>query len=281
MRWQESDSSSNVEDRRGMRSAGMGLGGLLIILVGAYFGLDLRGLVGPGGPIPQQQRQQVGQAPQDGYKEFASHILGMTEQVWDAQFREHGLRYEHPRMVLFSDSVQTGCGNAPSSVGPFYCPADQTVYLDPTFFRELQQTLGGSQAEFSQAYVIGHEVGHHVQNLLGYNGKLKSYERREGKNAGIRLELQADYLAGVWAHYAEKRWRILEPGDVEAALTTAKAIGDDRIQKRSQGWVSPESFTHGSAAQRLKHFREGLQTGDFSKKKLDTFFDPNVDPLRL
>lgn len=280
MRWQESDGSSNVEDRRGMRSAGMGLGGLLIILVGAYFGLDLRGLVGPGGPIPQQQRK-VGQPPKDGYKEFASHILGMTEQVWDAQFREHGLRYEHPHMVLFSDSVQTGCGNAPSSVGPFYCPADQTVYLDPTFFQELKQTLGGSQAEFSQAYVIGHEVGHHVQNLLGYNNKLKSYERREGKNAGIRLELQADYLAGVWAHYAEKRWQILEPGDVEAALTTAKAIGDDRIQKRSQGWVSPESFTHGSAAQRLKHFRDGLQTGDFSKKKLDTFFDPNVDPLRL
>lgn len=281
MRWQESDESSNVEDRRGLRSAGMGIGGLLIILVGAYFGLDLRGLVGPGGPIAQQQKQQNQSAPRDGYKKFAGHILGMTEQVWDTQFREHGLRYEQPHMVLFSDSVQTGCGNAPSSVGPFYCPADKTVYLDPTFFNELEQALGGSKAEFSQAYVIGHEVGHHVQNLLGYNDQLKAFERREGKNAGIRLELQADYLAGVWAHYAEKRWRILEPGDVEAALTTAKAIGDDRIQKRSRGWASPESFTHGSAAQRLKHFRDGLQTGDFNKKKLDTFFDPKVDPLRL
>lgn len=278
MRWQGMGRSSNVEDRRGMKTAGLGLGGLLILLVGAYFGLDLRPLVGPGGPVAQQK---AGPAPKDGYKEFSEAVLGSTEQIWSERFRDMGQRYEDPRMVLFSNAVDTGCGKAPSSVGPFYCPADNTVYLDPTFFTELEQTLGGSKAEFSQAYVIAHEVGHHVQNLLGYNAALKKYEAREGKNAGIRLELQADYLAGVWAHYAQKKSNFLEPGDMEAALTTAKAIGDDRIQKRSRGWVSPESFTHGSAAQRIKYFRQGFETGEVSKKKLDSFFDPSVNPLQL
>ena len=275
MRWQGNASSSNVTDKRGMKSAGLGIGGILILLVGAYYGVNLQGLVGGGG------QQQAGPAPKDGYKEFASSVLGMTEVIWTEQFRKRGEVYETPPMVLFSQAVSTGCGRAPSSVGPFYCPADQTVYLDPTFFDTLERELGGSKAKFSQAYVIAHEVGHHVQNLLGYAATVKRFERDEGKNAGIRLELQADYLAGVWAYHAQRKWNILEDGDLDDAITTAKSIGDDRIQEKSQGWSSPESFTHGTAAQRIRHFRDGFQTGDASRRKLDKYFDPNIDPLKL
>jgi len=229
-----------------------------------------------------QPHQGEGQAPKDGAKEFAQKILGLTDEVWSDQFRFHGHRnYEKPHLVLFSRAVDTGCGHAPSEVGPFYCPADKVVYIDPTFFDELENKLGGSKADFSKAYVIAHEVGHHVQNLIGYNAREEQFRRREGDNAGIRLELQADYLAGVCWHYAEKKRHLLERGDVDAALTTAKAIGDDRLQKRARGWVSPEKFTHGTSAQRLKYFKDGFETGDASKKKLDHFFDPNVSPLEL
>jgi hypothetical protein len=174
-------------------------------------------------------------------------------------------------MVLFSDQVATGCGVAPSQVGPFYCPADKTVYLDPTFFDELERKLGGSKAEFSQAYVIAHEVGHHVQNLLGYSQLVDQKRRTESKEEAnrwsVRLELQADYLAGVWAHHGQKKFNFIEPGDVESAIKSANAIGDDRLQRRSTGFVSPESFTHGTSAQRTKWFKLGLQTGDLSRIK--------------
>ena len=262
-------------------AVGGGIIGVIILLVGAYFGMDLR-------PLAQQvggdRMEQVGPPINDKTKEFATAVMGFNDQVWTEQFRQNNLgAYEKPTMVLFSERVNTdGCGSAPSEVGPFYCPADKKVYLDPTFFDDLERQLGGSKAEFSQAYVIAHEVGHHVQNLLGYNAREKRLQAREGKNATVRLELQADYLAGVWAHHAERKYRLLDPGDIDEAIKSAKSIGDDRIQKKSKGWVSPESFTHGSADARVRWFNEGLKTGDASKRKLDTFFDSPpgaLDPL--
>jgi len=184
-------------------------------------------------------------------------------------FRKMGKAYTPPHLELFSDQVRTGCGIAPAAVGPFYCPTDMVVYLDPTFFDELEQKLGGSKAEFSQAYVIAHEVGHHVQKLLGYmgsNGKIEEHD------FSVRMELQADYLAGVWAHAGQKRFNFIESGDVESAIQSANAIGYDRLQPRSGGFVHPEKFTHGTSAQRVKWFKDGLKTGDVTKKKLDHFF---------
>ena len=192
--------------------------------------------------------------------------------MWGEQFQKSGETYQPPKMVLFYDRVQTGgCGIAPSAVGPFYCPADKTVYLDPTFFDELEQRLGGSKAEFSQAYVIAHEVGHHVQNLLGYSElvdrKRRFASKEESNRWSVRLELQADYLAGIWAHYGQKEFHFIEPGDIDSAITTAKAIGDDRLQKRATGFTSPEKYTHGTSEQRVKWFRQGLETGDLSRIK--------------
>jgi predicted metalloprotease len=175
-------------------------------------------------------------------------------------------------MVLFSERVETGCGSAPSAVGPFYCPADKTLYLDPTFFDELQDRLGGSKGEFSQAYVIAHEVGHHVQNLLGYSKLVHQKEQAASSKAeantwSVRLELQADYLAGVWAHHGQEEFQFIEPGDIESAIKTANAIGDDRLQKRATGFTSPEKYTHGTSEQRIKWFRAGFETGNLHKMK--------------
>ncbi|MGL4421882.1 MAG: KPN_02809 family neutral zinc metallopeptidase, partial [Gemmataceae bacterium] len=217
-------------------------------------------------------------------KAFSSTILGYSNEVWNEQFpKQFKQRYTPPKMILFSEEVNTACGRAPSAVGPFYCPGDNQVYLDPTFFDELEAKLGGSKADFSKAYVITHEVGHHVQNLLGYNDLVDKFKAREGENSGMRLELQADYLAGVcWHHVNKKHPNVLEEGDVEAALTSAKAIGDDKLQSRGgRGTVRPDTFNHGTSAQRLKYLRLGLQNGDASKAALDKFFNPNVRPLDL
>jgi predicted metalloprotease len=287
MRWEEGQASGNVEDRRGMNTAVAGGGGIvgLIILAVAYFATgDLRQAkqiadkVGGGRPV-----QTAGPPPNDKMQKFSSTVLGYSNEVWADQFRrEFREDYQPPKMVLFSQAVDTKCGHAPSAVGPFYCPADKQVYLDPTFFDELEKKLGGSKADFSMAYVITHEVGHHVQNLLGYNDRVKQFERREGENAGMRLELQADYLAGVCWHHVEKKHKILDRGDVEAAIKSAQAIGDDKLQSRGgRGQVRPDTFNHGTSAQRLKYLRMGLQTGDASKKALDQFFNPNVRPLDL
>jgi predicted metalloprotease len=245
-------------------AVGGGIIGLIIVLVGAYFGVDLRPLAqNVGGGV---QMRQVGPPPDDRAKKFAATILEYTNKIWTEQFHEMGRDYQKPRLVLFTAMVQTGgCGTAPSSVGPFYCPADKTVYLDPSFFDELERKLHGSKADFSKAYVIAHEVGHHVQNLLGYERRIARLKSSEGTNYSVRLELQADYLAGVWAHYGQEQFNFIEPGDVDAAITTAKAIGDDRLQKESRGWVSPESFTHGSSRARVHWFTEGLKTGDMGK----------------
>jgi hypothetical protein len=271
MRTDDAPESGNVEDRRGMSGGTIaaGGGGILLLILGLIFGVDLGGklpLGGAGGGGKKEVDPET--------KKFAAKVLGTTEEVWDREFQKMGKRYEKPKMVLFSDAVQTGgCGNAPSAVGPFYCPADNTVYLDPTFFDELEAKLGGSKAEFSQAYVIAHEVGHHVQNLLGYTARTDAKRKTSQENEfSLRLELQADYLAGVWAHHADRKYRILEEGDIEEALRTAKSIGDDRLQKRA-GFNSPEKYNHGTSAQRMKYFSDGLKTGDASKARLDLFFD--------
>lgn len=279
MRWQGQERSENVEDRRGMKGTGMaigGVGGLVLILVAAFFGIDPNKLANLPGVQQGGGQQRELTEEEKRYKEFAEVIMKYTEDVWTEQFDELNEKpYKPARMVLFTDGVRTeGCGTAPSAVGPFYCPADMTVYLDPTFFNDLEKQLGGSKAEFSQAYVVAHEVGHHVQNLLGYNTHVRRQQAGLPKDSeeynqwSVRLELQADYLAGVWAHHKNKQEKIIEPGDIEAAITTAKSIGDDKIQERSQGFVSPESFTHGSADQRVKWFKRGFQTGDTSQMKL-------------
>jgi predicted metalloprotease len=293
MDWEKGEESKNLEDRRGLSrrtvAIGGGVGAGILVLIAALFGIDpqkLNKFLGnaPGGgqgagngqaeerPLTPEEKRQ---------RKFAATILRFTEVVWDEQFRKAGKRYEPPHMVLFTAEVETGCGNAPSAVGPFYCPADKTVYLDPTFFDELEKQLGGSKAEFSQAYVIAHEVGHHVQNLLGYSRlveqKRRTLPKEEYNKWSVRLELQADYLAGVWAHHGQEKFNFIEPGDVESAIKSANAIGDDRLQKRSRGFTSPEKYTHGTSDQRVRWFKLGLQTGDLTKLK--SIFEVPYDEL--
>jgi predicted metalloprotease len=277
MRWEGQQESANLEDRRRLGPRGVVIGGLgtvILLLIGYFMGVDpetLKQFVGNpqlGGGAAGQLDQGPETAEEVRSRKFAGTILRFTEEVWEEQFSRIGKRYEPPHMVLFTDQVQTACGTAPSAVGPFYCPGDKTVYLDPTFFDELDRKLGGSKAEFSQAYVIAHEVGHHVQNLLGYSRlvdqKRQTLPRAEYNKWSVRLELQADYLAGVWAYHGQRRFNFIEPGDVDSAIKSANAIGDDRLQKRATGFVSPEKFTHGTSAQRIKWFRTGLETGNMS-----------------
>jgi predicted metalloprotease len=293
MDWEQGRESENLEDRRGMSpkklAIGGGIGALIILLVGAYLGVDpqqLNDLFNPGQQGGQGADQgQVEKRPptreEERSRKFFATILAFTEEVWSEQFRKAGKRYTPPHMVLFSDRVETGCGAAPAAVGPFYCPADRTVYLDPTFFDELEQKLGGSKAEFSQAYVVAHEVGHHVQNLLGYSSivdeKRRTLPKQEFNKWSVRLELQADYLAGVWAHHGQERFKFIEAGDIESAIKSANAIGDDRLQKRARGFTSPENYTHGRSDQRVKWFRRGLETGDL--RMLKEIFEMPYDKL--
>jgi predicted metalloprotease len=278
MRWEGGEQSENLEDRRRMGPKTLafgGIGALVVMAIGYFLGVDPQKLnqlvnnVQVGGN--QQQDNRPPTPEEERTRRFASTILRFTEKVWDEQFRRVGKRYEPPHMVLFSNQVDTGCGSAPSAVGPFYCPADKTVYLDPTFFDELEQKIGGSKAEFSQAYVIAHEVGHHVQNLLGYSDivdqKRGTSSKAEYNTWSVRLELQADYLAGVWAFHGQEEFNFIEKGDIESAIKSANAIGDDRLQKRATGFTSPENYTHGTSAQRVKWFRRGLETGDLSMLK--------------
>lgn len=260
----------------GKLAVGGGVGGVLLLVLGLIFGVDLGG----GKPRPAA-------GPPDKETEvFASKILGTLEVVWKDEFAKHQAEYraawKPPKMVLFSNEVRTGCGVAPSAVGPFYCPADQHVYLDPTFFDDLDKQLGGSKAQFSQAYVVAHEVGHHVQNLLGYSARVDEQRKTPRENeASVRLELMADYLAGVWAFHGQKKFNFLEPGDADAAIKSARAIGDDRLQKmgrRNDGYVHPEKFTHGTSAQRVGFFTEGMKSGDASKARLERFFTDRFNP---
>jgi uncharacterized protein len=278
MRWQGSRRSSNVEDYRGSRFGGagmkLGVGGTLIALVAGYFlGIDPRLILGlteslPSGPAPTAETG----VPQDEAGEFMSAVLGETEDVWGAVFRANGQEYVPPKLVLFTDQVRSACGSASAAVGPFYCPGDQRIYIDLNFYNELK-TRFQAPGDFAQAYVLAHEVGHHVQTLLGTEERVRSAQSRASesdRNAlQVRMELQADCYAGVWAHNADTARQILEQGDVEEALQAASAVGDDTIQKRTQGRVVPDSFTHGSSAQRMSWFRRGLDTG--SVDNCDTF----------
>jgi predicted metalloprotease len=279
MEWKGRRESENIEDRRaltpGRVAVGGGVGILLIALVTYLLGGDPQKILNLLQKNQQPAAEQGGVAPdpaQEELKHFVAVVLADTEDVWQAQFRKMGKAYKEPRLVLFSGRVESACGLADAAVGPFYCPGDQMVYLDLTFFDELKNRFR-APGEFAQAYVIAHEVGHHVQNLLGISDKVHAQRARLSKaeynQQSVRLELQADFLAGFWAHHAQKSKHFLDPGDLEAALRAANAIGDDRLQKQARGYVVPDSFTHGTSEQRIRWFRRGFESGDFSQG--DTF----------
>ena len=277
MRWGSGRRSDNVEDRRGLgltpRLAGGGLGAIVIVVLALLFGVDPRMLtqvLPTETPTPAPGPARTGQ--QDPLADFVSVVLADTEDTWNDLFRRGGATYQEPKLVLFSGAAQSACGFAQAAVGPFYCPADQKVYIDLAFYQDLRNRFQ-APGDFAQAYVIAHEVGHHVQNLLGIAQKVHQAQQRaspEQANAlSVRMELQADCFAGVWAHHANRMRQILEQGDVEEALNAAAQIGDDRMQMRGRGYVSPESFTHGSGEQRVRWFRTGLESGELNR--CDTF----------
>ena len=281
MLWEGREESENVEDRRGLgKKAGVALGGggaILLIILGLIFGVDPQQLLqNVGGPNAQQQgNQQGGQRPVDPEEEklaaFTKVVFHDTEVVWDEQFTKMGKHYTKPVLVLFSGQVDSACGMADAAVGPFYCGGDERVFIDLSFYKDMQRKLN-APGDFAKAYVVAHEVGHHVQRLLGYAQRAAEGKRNLGKaqahEMSVRLELQADYLAGVWAYHAQKKYHFLEPGDVESALHAAFEIGDDRLQKQARGYVVPDSFTHGTSKQRQRWFTEGFQTGDVNKARL-------------
>lgn len=282
MRWKGGRRSSHVEDRRGTRVSGGGvfkggIGTVVLALGLAYFlGIDpriifqLQDAVAPSTTETTTDYQPS--ALEQEQADFVSVVLADTEDTWNAIFRQAGYQYEEPNLVLFSGRVNSACGLASAAMGPFYCPADKKVYIDLAFFDDLK-TRHGADGDFAQAYVIAHEVGHHVQNLLGTSTEVRKAQRGLGKSAAnelsVKLELQADCFAGLWGNHADRSRDILERGDIEEALNAASAIGDDRLQKQSQGYVVPESFTHGSSAQRVRWFKQGITTGDVGD--CDTF----------
>ena len=280
MRWEMGRRSENVEDRRGMRVSrgvvGGGLGGVVLVLVALFFGVDPTVLLNQGSPVPAGPPARTAPASstpaEDRLADFVRVVLAETEDTWREIFRQAGKTSEEPRLVLFSGSVSSACGFAQAAMGPFYCPADRKVYLDLSFFRELQDRFG-APGDFAQAYVIAHEIGHHVQNLLGVSQKVHSLQSRAGRAEGNRLsvqmELQADCLSGIWAFHADRTRQILDAGDVEEALKAASSIGGDRLQMQARGYVVPDAFTHGTSAQRVQWFRRGIETG--SLKNCNTF----------
>ena len=283
MRWRGQRQSSNVEDRRGLRVtrgglAGGGLGLIALMVIGMALGVDPRLLIGgaqmmgAGAPAVEDTGPYQETAAEAETREFLAVVLADTEDVWGALLAQPLGGYRQPRLVLFAGAVQSGCGFAEAAMGPFYCPPDERVFIDTSFFDDLAQRLG-AQGDFARAYVVAHEIGHHVQNLLGTSGKVHELRQRyggaEANQLSVRLELQADCYAGVWTHHAERMRGILEAGDVEEALGAASAVGDDRLQRQAQGTVVPDSFTHGSSEQRMRWFRAGLDSG--SMAACDTF----------
>jgi predicted metalloprotease len=273
--------SGNVEDRRGMRpvrtGVGLSIGGVLFLLVLSLLGINPLPFMGVATKQPEVQMQQTGQPYQEGaqeakLREMTEVVLADTEEAWKAILPKYGVQYVEPTLVLFSEAVQSGCGMAQSGMGPFYCPLDQKVYVDMSFYNELA-TRFGAPGDFAQAYVIAHEVGHHVQNLVGTAEQVQRAQQRAGKaeanELSVRMELQADCFAGVWAKNAAQSRQLLEAGDIEEGLRAASAIGDDRIQKQAQGYVVQEAFTHGSSEQRVRWFRRGLEMG--TPEACDTF----------
>lgn len=284
MRWSDGRRSDNVEDRRGMGApavaGGVGLVGILLAIAVALLGGDpfvvLQQLSGGGSPFGHSPTRVQRQAPRppadDKLSDFVSVVLGDTEDTWTKEFREHGGVYRAPKLVIFDGVVASACGRAQGAMGPFYCPNDEKVYIDLAFYRQLRQQMG-APGDFAQAYVIAHEIGHHVQHQLGIDSKVQRMQRQlpqaQANQLSVRLELQADCLAGVWANHTATQRRTLEEGDIEEALNAAARIGDDTLQRQSTGRVRPESFTHGSSAQRQRWFATGLQSGDMNR--CDTF----------
>ncbi|MBR9990497.1 MAG: neutral zinc metallopeptidase [Gemmatimonadetes bacterium] len=276
MRWKGGRRSGNVQDRRGRGGlmVGGGLGAIVITIVALLLGVDPDSVPTTG--MAPADEVAPGNAEQfrgvDDEADFISVVLADTEDVWNTIFAERGETYREPQLVLFENAVQSACGFAQSAVGPFYCPADQQLYLDLSFFRELSERFG-APGDFARAYVVAHEVGHHVQTLLGISDEVRAAQARSSQTESnaiqVRMELQADCLAGVWAHHAQRQRQVLEPGDIDEALGAAAAIGDDRLQRETQGRVVPDSFTHGTSAQRVQWFRNGFESGD--PDRCDTF----------
>ena len=285
MRWRSGRESDNVEDRRDGGGGGNGGGGFhigvlgtaAIVVVGWFMGINpiqMLGIVGGANAIfggSSNNSTNTSAPVHDTNSEFASKILAQTEDIWNPIFRQLGGHYTEPKLVLFSDSINSACGSASADAGPFYCPGDQKVYLDLNFFKELDNL--GAPGEFARAYVIGHEIGHHVQNLLGTSDKVSQMQarmsQRDGNLLSVALELQADCYAGVWANHANAQMHVLESGDIESAVNAAASIGDDRLQKMSGRHVNPDAFTHGSSRQRMEWLQRGLQSGDI--RQCDTF----------
>lgn len=270
MRWQDRRESNNVEDRRQQGGGGgIPIGGkgrlilLVVVMVAGYYGVDLSPLLNEPASQTPPQRQEMSQPAKDPLARFTSVMLASTEDAWGEIFQQSGSRYQAPKLVLYRGATRTGCGQGQSVMGPFYCPADRTVYIDLSFYQEMRDKLG-ADGDFAQGYVVAHEVGHHVQNLLGIERKMREQQqglsRAEQNKLSVKLELQADCFAGVWGHYMERE-QVLEAGDLEEALNAAQAIGDDRLQQQSQGRVIPDSFTHGSSAQRYAWFKRGFDSG--------------------
>ncbi len=275
MRWQGREKSSNVDDRRRQATkigGGLGIGGIIIYLLISLLGGDASGFLDQV-QAPSTTQTETGARADDQLADFVSVVLNDTEDVWNRLFPEQlNRQYQEPTLVLFDGQTQSACGFASAATGPFYCPGDQDVYIDLSFYQELQ-TRFRAPGDFAMAYIIAHEVGHHIQYLLGITQQMEQQRRRVSKSEynqlSVRLELQADFLAGVWAHHAQKMKNILEEGDIEEALKAAAAVGDDRIQREARGYVVPESFTHGTSEQRMRWFGKGLKTGDLSQG--DTF----------
>jgi predicted metalloprotease len=286
MEWQDREESQNVEDRRGLSGGKMAFGGgiggvILIIILALVFKVDPQKLLGDAGGVPGQpnvgQEEHPADPEEENLRKFTSVILHDTEEVWDEQFRKMGKTYQKPVLVLFSGQVESGCGHAAKASGPFYCPADSKLYIDLSFYRDMQQKLN-APGDFARAYVVAHEVGHHVQKLLGYSKRARDIEESGRQSEGsVRLELQADYLAGVWAYHGQRKFNFLREGDVESALNAAFEIGDDRLQKKAGGYVVPDSFTHGSSKQRMRWFQQGLKTGDVNGAR--ALFELNYNQL--
>jgi predicted metalloprotease len=285
MEWEGREESEHVEDRRGLGTRATvvgGGGGLIILVIALLLGVDPRGLMqrlgGPAGGNGQQGA--VADPEEEREASFSKVIFHDTEVVWGKLFQRMNKHYREPTLVLYSGQVDSACGMASSAVGPFYCPGDEKVYIDLSFYQDMQQKLQ-APGEFARAYVIAHEVGHHVQKLLGYSQRVdqarRSQSKAEANRMSVRLELQADYLAGVWAHHGQEQFHFLEKGDVESALQAAFQIGDDRLQKQARGYVVPDSFTHGTSKQRVHWFQEGFRTGDVDRARL--LFDLNYGEL--
>lgn len=277
MRWRGERQSTNIEDRRGLSggkiAVGGGLGTVIIMIIALLFGADPRQLLQqvPDDQPGQVQTSRPQNPQQEELKQFVGVVLGKTEDVWHDIFRQNGREYREPTLVLFTDQVRSACGITGSAVGPFYCPGDEKVYIDLSFYEELRQRFN-APGDFAQAYVVAHEVGHHVQKLLGISERVERLQQRssevDANQLSVRLELQADFFAGVFARYVQNQG-VLESGDIEEALRAASAVGDDQIQRRETGYVVPDSFTHGTSAQRLRWFKKGYDTGDI--RQGDTF----------